>query len=69
MIEKEEWKVWKETVIPKFNNEVRRYEVSNYGRLKINGVLTECRKDDANRIYVGKSCHRMHRVVAEQKDM
>lgn len=59
----EEWKVWKETIIPKFNNERRIYEISNYGRLKINGELIDLPKDNI-RIYLPGN-YKMHRVVIE----
>lgn len=61
MIEKEEWKFWKDTT---WHYRGAYYEISNFGRLRKNGVITECRKDKFGRVEV-TSTQRMHRIVYE----
>ena len=56
----EEWKVYKETI----NNRTghRIYEVSNLGRVKVNGIIVQPK---INNSYYGISGFRIHRAVAE----
>lgn len=55
----EEWKLWKET--QNRNGEFRRYEISNFGNVKINGKLQEL-KGDGYKYIAGKL---VHRIVAQ----
>lgn len=58
----EEFKFWKETYHNRWGKRI--YEVSNYGRVKINGKLYQCKiyKDDYYYYLCGKL---LHRIVAE----
>lgn len=58
---KEVWKVWKETY---YQGGIRIYEVSSYGRVKINGEFFECRlqKSKGYKLLTNKL---LHRIVAE----
>ena len=56
------WKVYKETY-PANSVGLRTYEVSNFGRVKVNGVIVEPNTD--SRGYKSIGCFRVHRAVAE----
>ena len=56
----EEWKVYKKTV---YHNKERVYEVSNFGRVKLNGVITEPHTRRNGYKHIGG--FRIHRAVAE----
>lgn len=58
----EEWKVYKE-VTSKSRWGHRIYEVSNFGRVKINGVITEPHIGYNGYKFIG--CFNIHRAVAE----
>ena len=59
----EEWKFWKETKYSNRYCEARIYEVSNKGRVKINGVITEPYTDQGGYKRIGGFY--VHRAVAE----
>ena len=56
------WKVYKETY-PANSVGSRTYEVSNFGRVKVNGVIVEPNTDSRGYKYIG--CFSVHRAVAE----
>ena len=58
----EEWKVYKEATSTKCGKRI--YEVSNYGRLKINGVITEPKLNKWG-YKVFASAIQIHRAVAQ----
>lgn len=60
-MDNEIWKFYKTTYAPRWGHRV--YEVSNYGRVRINGQITEP-KFVANR-YLGIGSFYVHRAVAE----
>ena len=59
---KEIWKVWKETFESRYGHRI--YEVSNMGRVKINGEIYECciGKNNGYKYIAHKL---LHRIVAE----
>ena len=61
MEQEELWKTYKTTYAPRWGN--RTYEVSNLGRVKINGKIVECHL--TNRGYLGIAHFAIHRAVAE----
>lgn len=67
MIEKEEWKVWKDTRrYNKYGNVFNGclWEVSNLGRVRKDGEIYKLKSDDIGRQYVHQFI-RVHRLVAE----
>ena len=56
----EEWKFYKETTNERWGHRV--YEVSNLGRVKVNGEIVEPGLNDG---YPFIGCFRVHRAVAE----
>lgn len=61
---KEIWKLYRENNLKKTDSRYRKYEVSNYGRVKLNGKILEPRSIEPND-YVYYSCGRIHRIVAK----
>ena len=63
--EKEVWKVYK--IVRRFNQykelNPNIWEVSNFGRVKKNGILYECRKSGSG--YLMFSCYYVHKIVAQ----
>ena len=57
----EVWKFWKETYNKRYGNRI--YEVSNQGRVKINGDIVKFQKQEKN-IYLQIAGESIHRVVA-----
>ena len=66
---KEEWKVWRITYGTNWRTNkqyiVSIWEISNYGKVKRNGEFVDCKIDSSNRVYVGHTKYRLHRVVYE----
>lgn len=59
----EVWKVYKESNLPKTHKKYRKYEVSNLGRVKKNGIIIN---QKINKIgYYDIGGFRIHRAVAE----
>ena len=56
----EEWKIYKETINNRYGRRV--YEVSNLGRVKVNGKIVEP-YSNCKYLHIGK--FRIHRAVAE----
>ncbi len=64
MKEKEIWKVWHESKLPKTHKKYVKYEVSNQGNMKRNGVLFDCRLGNRGYKVFGPGWS-AHRAVAE----
>lgn len=63
MKEKEVWKVWYESKLPKTHKQYVKYEVSNKGNVKRNGELYECGLNNKGYKVFGRFF--LHRAVAE----
>ena len=60
----EEWKIYKETHTNRWGDRV--YEVSNYGRVKLNGeLITDLKKDSSGYYIISSHISSVHRAVAE----